>query len=57
MEEIHFQTFLPDGVFVNLDTETVFINEKKYQIGAGSVDEKLQTGDFMIKECKKMLPG
>ena len=26
-------------------------------MGAGSVDEKLQTIDFIIKEYKKMLPG
>ena len=47
---------LPDDVFVNLNTKTVFIIEKKYQMGAGSVDEKLQTVDFKIKEYKKMLP-
>ena len=48
---------LPDDAFVNLDTRTVFIIEKKFQMGAGSVDEKLQTVDFKIKEYKKMLPG
>ena len=48
---------LPDDVFVNLDKKIVFIIEKKFQMGAGSVDEKLQTVDFKIKEYKKMLPG
>ena len=49
---------LPDGAL--LVGETVYIIEKKYQAGAGSVDEKLQTCDFkkkiyskMIKKCKK----
>ena len=48
---------LPDDVFVNTDKKIVFIIEKKYQEDAGSVDEKLQTVDFKIKEYQKMLPG
>ena len=46
----------PDDVFINLDKKTVFIIEKKFQMGTGSVDEKLQTVDFKIKEYKKLLP-
>ena len=47
---------LPDDVFVNLDKKIVFIIEKKFQQDNGSVDEKLQTVDFKIKEYKKLLP-
>lgn len=47
---------LPDDVFVNTNKKIVFIIEKKFQKDAGSVDEKLQTIDFKIKEYKKMLP-
>ena len=48
---------LPDDVFINLKNKTIYIIEKKYQAGNGSVDEKLQTVDFKIKEYEKMLPG
>ena len=47
---------LPDDVFINTTNKTVYIIEKKYQRDAGSVDEKLQTVDFKIKEYKKLLP-
>ena len=47
---------LPDDVFVNTDKRIVFIIEKKFQMGAGSVDEKLQTVDFKLREYKKLLP-
>ena len=42
---------LPDGAL--LVGETVYIIEKKYQAGAGSVDEKLQTCDFKKKQYIK----
>ena len=44
---------LPDGAL--LVNETMFIIEKKYQAGAGSVDEKLQTCDFKKKQYSKLL--
>ena len=43
---------LPDGAL--LVGETVYIIEKKYQAGAGSVDEKLQTCDFKKKQYIKL---
>lgn len=43
---------LPDGAL--LVVNTLFIIEKKYQAGAGSVDEKLQTCDFKKKQYQKL---
>lgn len=44
---------LPDEAF--LVKNTLFIIEKKYQSGAGSVDEKLQTCDFKKKQYTRLL--
>jgi len=44
---------LPDGAL--LVGSTLYIIEKKYQTGAGSVDEKLQTCDFKKKQYQKLL--
>lgn len=46
----------PDDAFINFIDETLYIIEKKYQGGGGSVDEKLQTFQFKIYEFKKFLP-
>lgn len=45
---------LPDEAFVNDLTRTIYIIEKKFQHRAGSVDEKLQTCDFKLKQYKKL---
>ena len=44
---------LPDGAL--LVGSTMYIIEKKYQAGSGSVDEKLQTCDFKRKQYIKLL--
>jgi hypothetical protein len=44
---------LPDGAL--LVGNTMYIIEKKYQAGSGSVDEKLQTCDFKKKQYTKLL--
>ena len=44
---------LPDGAL--LVGSTLYIIEKKYQNGNGSVDEKLQTCDFKKKQYQKLL--
>ena len=51
--------YLPDAVLINKLNKTIYIIEKKFQSGSGSVDEKLQTCDFkkkiyssMIDKCK-----
>lgn len=43
---------LPDSAL--LVGKTVYVIEKKYQAGAGSVDEKLQTCDFKKKQYIKL---
>ena len=43
---------LPDGAL--LVGDVLYIIEKKYQAGAGSVDEKLQTCDFKKKQYQKL---
>lgn len=40
-QNIHHKTWKPDEAFFNLDKRTIFIVEKKYQNGSGSVDEKI----------------
>jgi len=58
-EIIISKKYLPDAVFINQLNKTVYIIEKKFQAGSGSVDEKLQTCDFkkkiyikLIEKCK-----
>jgi hypothetical protein len=43
---------LPDGAL--LVENTIYIIEKKFQAGSGSVDEKLQTCDFKKKQYQKL---
>jgi hypothetical protein len=43
---------LPDGAL--LVGKTMYIIEKKYQAGSGSVDEKLQTCDFKKKQYVRL---
>ena len=45
---------LPDEAFVNFETKTVYIIEKKYQACSGSVDEKPQTCGFKLREYKRL---
>lgn len=45
---------LPDEAFVNHSTRTVYIIEKKSQDSDGSVDEKIQTCGFKLREYKKL---
>ncbi|MFA4946342.1 MAG: hypothetical protein WC607_02250 [Candidatus Micrarchaeia archaeon] len=46
---------LPDDAVLVLVNETLFIVETKFQTVAGSVDEKLQTCDFKLKQYKKLV--
>lgn len=52
--EITSKRLLPDEAFYNYTNETVYIFEKKFQINAGSVDEKLQTCSFKKKQYEKL---
>ena len=48
---------LPDETLLILNSNTLFIIEMKFQKVSGSVDEKLQTCDFKLKQYKKILKG
>ena len=52
---INSKKYLPDSVFYNYKNKTVYIIEKKYQAGSGSVDEKLQTCDFKKSVYSKLI--
>ncbi len=45
---------LPDEAFYNVEENKLYIIEKKFQDGAGSVDEKLQTSGFKLYEYNKL---
>lgn len=45
---------LPDDAFYNLNDNTIYILEKKFQNSHGSVDEKLQTCGFKKWEYEKL---
>lgn len=47
----------PDTAFLNLETKTLHILEKKAMKVSGSVDEKLQTFPFKIRQYRKLLDG
>ena len=47
--------YLPDSVIVNNENRTVYVVEKKFQEGSGSVDEKLQTCEFKKKIYQKLI--
>lgn len=62
LEEVHnldwkkilSKKMLPDDALYVVLNNTVYIIEKKNQVVAGSVDEKLQTCDFKRKQYKKL---
>ena len=46
---------LPDDALLSLKTNELHIMEKKFQAVAGSVDEKLQTCDFKLRQYRKLV--
>lgn len=52
--EYNSKKWLPDECYVNLETNTVYIIEKKFQNSSGSVDEKLPNCDFKKREYEKL---
>jgi|SRR3989344_6704213 len=48
---------LPDDVIYVLSNNTLFVVELKFQEVAGSVDEKLQTCHFKLRQYRKLLNG
>ena len=53
-EDVISQKLCPDDAFVNEQTKTIYIVEKKFQNVSGSVDEKLQTCDFKRRQYEKL---
>ncbi len=58
-QDIDYKNFitkklLPDDAIYVINDNTVYIIEVKFQIVAGSVDEKLQTCDFKKKQYRKL---
>ncbi len=53
-EDYNSKGWQPDECFVNLNSQTVYIIEKKFQSSSGSVDEKLPGCDFKKKEYVKL---
>ena len=53
-ERLLSKKLLPDNVFLNFGNKTAYVIEVKYQITAGSVDEKLQTCDFKRRQYLKL---
>ena len=54
-EERISKKLLPDEALLIHKAKTLFIIEKKYQNQNGSVDEKLQTCAFKLKQYKRLL--
>lgn len=46
----------PDECYINMDDKILFIIEKKFQKGSGSVSEKLQTAVFKREHYNKLYP-
>lgn len=54
-KKIISKKLLPDDAILILKDKTLFIIEIKFQVVAGSVDEKLQTCDFKNEQYSKLL--
>lgn len=54
-KKIISKRLLPDDAIFVIANNTLFIIEIKFQIVAGSTDEKLQTCDFKIKQYRKLV--
>ncbi len=52
---INSKRWKPDEAFINEINKTVYIIEKKFQQTSGSVDEKLATFPFKIREYRRLL--
>jgi hypothetical protein len=54
-KKILSKKLLPDEAIYVIINNTLFIIEVKFQMGAGSVDEKIQTCDFKRKQYAKLM--
>lgn len=53
--EINSDILLPDDTFINTKNKTVYIIEKKFQSGSGSVAEKIQTCEYKKQQYQKLV--
>ncbi|MDE5764048.1 MAG: hypothetical protein K2I00_03685, partial [Ruminococcus sp.] len=53
--DVNSDSLLPDDAFINVQKRVVYIIEKKFQNGSGSVDEKLQTCSYKLSQYKKLI--
>lgn len=49
--------YYPDECFISFSMKKIYIVEKKMQTVAGSVDEKLRQGDFLLHVYSKLFSG
>jgi hypothetical protein len=54
-KELVSKKLLPDEAIYVLSNNTLFVLELKYQETPGSVDEKIQTYDFKVKQYRKLM--
>lgn len=52
---VNSHKLLPDDALINYNNNTVYIIEKKFQHGGGSVDEKLQTCGYKKQQYGKLV--
>lgn len=52
---VNSDVLLPDDAFINIDNKTVYIIEKKFQKGSGSVAEKIQTCEYKKMQYFKLV--
>ncbi len=52
---VNSDILLPDDAFINSKNNTVYIIEKKFQSGSGSVSEKIQTCEYKKIQYKKLV--
>lgn len=53
-KSIFSKKLIADEVIINTNTKSVFVFEKKFQNCNGSVDEKIETGNFKKKQFEKI---
>lgn len=52
---VNSDVLLPDDTFTNIENRTIYIVEKKFQSGSGSVAEKIQTCEYKKLQYMKLI--
>ena len=53
--DVNSDVLLPDDTFTNIGNRTIYIVEKKFQSGSGSVAEKIQTCEYKKLQYMKLI--